>query len=937
MKVLLCLAFFLSGAAGLIFEILFFRMAGLTFGNSVWASSLALSSFMGGLALGNALSIRFGFRIRRPVVFYALLEVVAGLVGYGLVVQFPGLPEAFAPVFRPLLGEPAALNPLRFGIAFVLFLLPTTAMGMTLPVMVKGLNALSRSFAATLGKLYGWNTLGAMSGAVLIEEALISHLGINGSALAAASLNGAAAVIALAVAYLAGAPPSPASPEVPLLLSRRSRRLVWAAALSGAVLLALEVVWFRFLQLFLLSSTRGFAVMLVVVLLGIGAGGLLSAFWLRFQPAAYRYFGHLALGAGLVTAWSYIAFEGVPQQFSGARTGDLAHMLALSLRLMLPVCLVSGVLFAFLARGVFEDCPEETRSTGWVTLFNTLGAAAGALLGGFLLLPRLGIELSFFLLALCYPGAALLSPRDWYWPSLRKISPAWAALAAVSLLTFAAFPFGLMRDHFIPATARPYLLKDSRIAAVEEGLTETIIYLEHNYRGVPFGFQVMTNSYSMTAINPLAKRYMKLFAYWPLAFHPRVENALLISFGVGSTAEALTSAREIERIDVVDISRDMVEFSEVVFGPQRRSPAADPRVRVFIEDGRFYLLTTGERYDLITAEPPPLMMAGVVNLYTQEYFDLLKRRLREGGYVTYWLPVWQLAAGDALSIVKGFCNVFEDCSLWNGGGMNLMLVGSRDASTGLNRRGFSRQWRDEKTAADLGLLGFENPELLLTTFVADADQLGQLARELPPLTDNYPHRLGREVGRDDHYFAGLLAPQALVARYRDSDWLAELLPPELRERAEAFFPCQQLVDRALVKFPKPPPLDLPALDRVLTDTDLRTVALWILGGALETSGAIEQLVENGSIDGMVHYHLGLRLMASRRFLEAEDHFRRWQQLEGNRPNMYYFRILCFAYAGDMERARELVAELSLAGSPGQGDEQYWSFVGERFGLERQLD
>ena len=934
MTVLLCLAFFLSGAAGLIFESLFFRMAGLTFGSSVWASSLALSSFMGGLALGNALSIRFGNRIRRPVVFYALLEVVAGLVGCGLVVQFPGLPETFAPIFRPLLGQSEALNPLRFGMAFVLFLLPTTAMGMTLPVMVKGLNEWSRSFAKTLGKLYGWNTLGAMSGAILVEEALISHLGINGSALVAASLNGAAAAIALAVAYLAAAPRSPASPEVPLLLSRRSRRLVWAAALSGAILLALEVVWFRFLQLFILSSTRGFAVMLVVVLLGIGAGGLLSTLWLRFHPVAYRYYGHLALGAGLVTVWSYIAFEGVPQQYSGARTGDLPHMLALSLRLMLPVCLVSGVLFTFLARGVFEDCPEETRAAGWVTLFNTLGAAAGALLGGFVLLPRLGIELSFLLLALCYLGAAFLSPRDWYWPSLKKISPAWALLALLSLLTFVAFPFGLMQNHFIPTTARPYLGEDSRIAAVEEGLTETIIYVEHNYLDVPIAFQVMTNSYSMTAINLVAKRYMKLYAYWPLAFHPRVEKALLISFGVGSTAEALTSAREIEKIDVVDISRDIVEFSEVVFGAQRRSPIADPRVRVFIEDGRFYLLTTGEQYDLITAEPPPLMMAGVVNLYTQEYFDLLKRRLREGGYVTYWLPVWQLTASDALSIVKSFCNVFEDCSLWNGGKMNLMLVGSRDASTELNGHEFSRQWRDEKTATALGLLGFENPELLLTTFVADANQLAELARDLPPLIDNYPHRLGREGGRDNHYFASLLAPHALIRRYRASDYLAERLPPELRESAEAYFAYQTLIDRALIKFPKPPPLDLPALDRVLTNTNLRTVALWTLGDALETSGAIEQLVENGRIEGKVHYHLGLRLMADRRFLEAEDHFRQSQQLEGNKPNMYYFRILCFAYAGDMKRARELVAELSLSVSPGQGDEQYWSFVSERFGLER---
>ena len=156
----------------------------------------------------------------------------------------------------------------------------------------------------------------------------------------------------------------------------------------------------------------------------------------------------------------------------------------------------------------------------------------------------------------------------------------------------------------------------------------------------------------------------------------------------------------------------------------------------------------------------------------------------------------------------------------------------------------------------------------------------------------------------------------------------------MRESAEAYFAYQTLVDRALIKFPKPPPLDLPALDRVLTNTNLRTVALWTLGDALETSGAIEQLVENGRIDGKVHYHLGLRLMADRRFLEAEGHFRQSQQSEGNKPNMFYFRILCFAYAGEMERARELVAELSLLVSPGQGDEQYWSFVSERFGLER---
>ena len=177
MSILLSFVFFVSGAAGLVFETLWFRTAGLAFGNSVWASSLVLSSFMGGLALGNGLAARFGRRVQRPVLGYAGLEIVVGVTGLGLVLLLPLLPQVLAPLFRPFLEQPAVLNPLRFGIAFVLLSVPTTAMGMTLPLMVKAMTQGSPDFGRALGRLYGLNTLGAMTGAIAGEWWLLPSLG----------------------------------------------------------------------------------------------------------------------------------------------------------------------------------------------------------------------------------------------------------------------------------------------------------------------------------------------------------------------------------------------------------------------------------------------------------------------------------------------------------------------------------------------------------------------------------------------------------------------------------------------------------------------------------------------------------------------------------------------------------------------------------------
>ena len=256
----------------------------------------------------------------------------------------------------------------------------------------------------------------------------------------------------------------------------------------------------------------------------------------------------------------------------------------------------------------------------------------------------------------------------------------------------------------------------------------------------------MTNGYSMSATTFRGRRYMSLYVYWSLAVNPSARKALLISYGIGTTAKALTDARQLESIDVVDISRDILELGSLAF-PGTRPPLDDPRVRVHVEDGRFFLQTTDERFDLITAEPPPLRGAGITNLYSREYFQLAHDRLREGGVMTYWLPVNQLWLSETKAIIRGFCDAFPDCSLWSGAGLQWMLAGTRGLHGPVAEEQFTAQWRDPLVAPELAALGFEQPEALGATFLADAATLAERTRGVPPLDDDHPGRISRATRR----------------------------------------------------------------------------------------------------------------------------------------------------------------------------------------------
>jgi spermidine synthase len=273
-----CGVLFLSGTGALIFETLWLRLSGLTFGNSIWAAALILSSFMAGLALGNALAASSRIRRWRPLHLYALLEVLVALFGCTIVFGLPVLGELLRPVWQVLWNYQPALLGLRFAVSFLILLMPTTAMGLTLPVLIEDPMLRQTNFGRAIGFLYGSNTLGAVAGAVLDEGYFVAAFGLRGTSLAAAVASCVAAAVALFVAKFGGETSTGLLQRTFPLRVDVKYRLPWRLLLvsfgTGCILLALEVIWFRFLRLYVASSPTAFAIMLAVVLAGIGFGGV---------------------------------------------------------------------------------------------------------------------------------------------------------------------------------------------------------------------------------------------------------------------------------------------------------------------------------------------------------------------------------------------------------------------------------------------------------------------------------------------------------------------------------------------------------------------------------------------------------------------------------------------------------------------------------------
>jgi predicted membrane-bound spermidine synthase len=929
MTAALCVVFLLSGAAALTFETLWFRQSGHALGNTVWASALVTASFMAGLAIGNAAVARWGRSTRRPLLAYAALELVVASTGLVLVVAIPLVGQALAPLMGTL-GSPA-LNGLRVVLAFLLLLIPSSAMGATLPLLAGALSARDANFGRVLGRLYGWNTLGAFIGTLTSDLLLIEALGIRGTALVAGALNLVAAGAATLLAARFGAlPPASASHEATRLRSTATRTLA-AAFLAGGILLALEVVWFRFLLSFTPSSAWTFAAMLAVVLLGIAAGGLAAGELLGRRAEAHRWALPVGSLAGFAVVLSYTSFLSVVPPMGADVLDTLAGYFRLALPLMLPVCFLSGVLFTLLGRSLDAELDDSTRSAGMLTLANTLGAATGALASGFLLLPTLGVERSLFVLACLYGVVCLLTLPSGLARSERVVA---AVAAALFLSGLALFPFGLMATQYVPRVAARWAKEQYRPIAYEEALTETVMITRRESFGRPESYRLITNGMAMSGTTYVGRRFMSIYVWLPVAIHPAPRRALQISYGLGTTSRALVETRELERIDVVDTSAAVLRMSALAQDGPAANPLNDPRVRIHVEDGRFFLLTTPLRYDIITADPPPPKAAGIASLYSREYFALARSRLAPGGMITYWLPVYQMNVTEMRAVVGGFCAVFEDCSLWSGHGLEWILAGTNAAPGPVSAARFAAQWHDPVVAERLREAGLDDPSQLGATFLADAPALRSLVAGTPPLDDDHPYRLSPHVVRaapsDLLEFVRLTQVAEPLRRFEASDLVRRLWPPEWREPTRAAFLAQDAMNATFLAPQDPAGSGLIPLERLLSSTTMYAPALWATGTNYVQVRNAQDAVARGETSPMADEMLGLDALARRDYREAERRLGLAEPHAAHAAQIRMWRVLALGLGGDKEGAGRLLGDAVRL--PGAQDSGPWHWLAGRFAL-----
>jgi len=773
--------FFASGAAGLIYEVVWVRQFGTVFGSTVYSVALVTALFMCGLGLGGYAAGRFAdasFREdpRSPLRWYGRAEFAIGALALALALLLPRLAPLAAQVSHYVPDETgfqrlsAASSFARYAIAAALLAPITLLMGATLTLLIR--YTVGRDVDAAgwrISFLYAANTAGAALGCLLTDTALVPAFGLFGTQALAVGLNVVAGAGALALARADRSPrPAPLAAETggepPGPSGGRWRAAAaftgLALGLTGFASMGMQVVWFRHLVSVHGSLRTTFSMLLFVILTGIWTGSLIGSVCDR------RLRRPLALFA-MVIALFVVSALGALAHFDAYQV--MLHRSALFLRsppqtdfgwalanhwaVLRPALLVVGLPILFLGAAfplanahVQRLAASVGRRAGALYLANTAGAVAGSLAAGFLLLPALGTQRATLVVvaaALLAVAALLCAQWSERAVSLRSsaVFAACFALPLAGLVAWARLPADFLLRHSLihlsqSADGRLGVSADEalRPLALREGVNETIAVMQ--YPDLSRG--LFTNGHSMSNNSIDAQRYMRAFSHIPLLIHERPRTAMVMCFGVGNTLHSAL-LHPLERVDLVDLSEDVLAHAHF-FSETNRDALHDPRVRVFVNDARQHLrMTPPESYDLITGEPPPITQAGVVALYSREFFALARSRLRPGGLISYWLPIRQAAPDAARSLVQGFVSVFPDSVLLSGGQGELILLGRVGGPPQLDPELVRARLAElPEVAQDLHAVYLGRLQELFSTFVASSDTMRNATFSSPALTDDRP-------------------------------------------------------------------------------------------------------------------------------------------------------------------------------------------------------
>jgi spermidine synthase len=732
---LLALLFFGSGVCALIYQVMWLRLLSLVFGVTVYAASTVLAGFMAGLGLGSFLGGRIAARISRPLAAFGVAEALVGITAFATPFGLDALTQLWISAHDDLPNSLAAITVIRFVVAFLVLIVPTSLMGATLPLIVKSAITREERVGGKIGLLYAINTTGAIVGALMAGFYFIAELGVARSFQIAAGTNITIGLIAVIASYLIPAPaPAPApgtkapyAPQAPYALyapyAPSARAVVlWVFFVSGIMSLALEIVWFRMLVVFLRPTAYAFTIMLACVLAGIAIGSAMAAPILRTRRDWLPALASIQAAIGVAAVLSFNALTRAQQAIDTAtpwfeRLGldtYLAPLVVSSMIAMLPTTILLGLAFPIgMTLWAGDEPSEETsRRVGIFYSVNVFGAILGSVVAGFLLLPLLGSRASLIVVSALAAASAVLLAL-----AMRKANPRRAVTIAVVAPMLFLMAASVAVDPFDVANERFH--RNERQVWRQEGAQATVAV--HERLDSPMRVMYLDGNHQANDSPATAFIHHRIGAL-PTMLHQRPATALVVGLGGGATPGAV--ARLNVDVDVIELSGAVVEGSQY-FKNINFDLLARPNVRLHVDDGRNFLMMNRKKYDVITADIILPRHAGAGSLYSREYYELVRRSLAPGGLVMQW------NGGDSATeyklLMRTFVSVFPHTTLWGDGSL---MLGSMQPFTLSQTAYEARRPTFEQFPWDLATLK--------RIYVAGPAEVNAFVGEGPILTDDRP-------------------------------------------------------------------------------------------------------------------------------------------------------------------------------------------------------
>jgi spermidine synthase len=759
------LLFFCSGATALIYEVLWSKHLALMLGSTVQAQTVVLAVFMGGLALGNRLIGRRADTVTNPLALYGKLEIAIGF--YALVFHWlhSGADKLFISAGAPLLTQPVGLLALKAFLSVGLLLGPTILMGGTLPLVAAWLHRRGADAGRLSARFYSVNSLGAVCGAWLAGFVLVPAMGMTASLQLTAIGNVALGFIAIALSRNAPvaalcerrldenqqSQTAATAPADSALVTNYSSLSLCIVALTGAVSMGLEVLAARSLVLLFGASLQAFAIVLMSFILGIGLGGAAMASprtrgWSRETATTALLLG-AAAWVGLLLAGVELwvdTYRWVKTGIARTETGFTFHQVFAAAMSLVVLGIPAGLLGAVLPlwiRELPQSGAELGRGVGRLLTWNTLGAVAGTLLTGFVLMPQLGLRGAFLTLALALVAVAWLLGRKFNRMNLQFS----AMTVGVALLMVGAMGGDTWR-HLLSSGI--FRLRETELGKDLVGHRQRHIKI-HFYEdaadasvAVEQGDGVSASDQLVLRINgkpdatsrgDMATQY--LLAHLPMLARPDSKDIFVLGFGSGVTAGALLG-HPVEQVVVAENCEPVLRAGKF-FAPWNRGVLTNRLARIVPEDARTLLKLSPQRYDVIISEPSNPWMAGVGSVFSREFYELCAGRLKDGGIMTQWFHVYEMHDGIVALVLHTFASVFPHVEIWDPGTGDIILLGSQKSWVNAPeawRKVFARA----EPMKDLTAIGLLAPETLWARQFASQRTTRAFIENGPEQSDEFP-------------------------------------------------------------------------------------------------------------------------------------------------------------------------------------------------------